>query len=233
MEKAISEGIGSLKTLSKTKAHQSRNAEGEQCYEKRDRVTVEIRNQQGHYCATKARVQDNKDDTYKVGYFSRETGKCEVSVWVNDKNIPGSPFAVQVKRRQYKPVLSFGREGSAARMLRKPWGVAVNERNEIAVTESDNNRVQVFSSDGTYLRSFGTKGNKQGELNFPSGIAFDKNGNILVVDSGNHRVQLFSGQGEFLSQFGEPGTFDHQLKFPYGLSFGSDGNILVADSDNK
>ena len=52
-------------------------------------------------------------------------------------------------------------------MLSFPWGVAVNERNEIAVTDNDNNRLQVFSSDGTYLRSFGTKENKQGNFNFP------------------------------------------------------------------
>ena len=36
-------------------------------------------------------------------------------------------------------------------ILSNPWGVAVNERNEIAVTEASNHRVQVFSSDGTYL----------------------------------------------------------------------------------
>jgi len=87
-------------------------------------------------------------------------------------------------------------------MLRSPWGVAVNERNEIAVTEVSNHRVQLFSSDGTYLRSFGTKSDKQGELNWPVGIAFDKNGHIIIVDSDNHRVQVFSEQGEFLNQFG-------------------------------
>ena len=48
----------------------TRSAEGEQCYEARDFVTVEIRNQQGQDCATKARVQDNKDGSYKFSYFS-------------------------------------------------------------------------------------------------------------------------------------------------------------------
>ena len=33
-------------------------------------------------------------------------------------------------------------------MLNKPWGVAVNERDEIAVTDTGNHRVQVFSNDG-------------------------------------------------------------------------------------
>ena len=257
LKKATTEGIGSFKTfLSKTEAQQSnaegkginevivgleaqfvlttRNAEGEQCYEARDCVTVEIRNQQGQDCATKARVQDNKDGSYKITYFAKETGRCHLSVKVNEEHVHGSPFATQAKPRQFTTVLSFGQEGSAAGMLRCPWGVAVNERDEIVVTDTVNHRIQVFSSDGTYLRSFGTRGDKQGEFNFPTGIAFDpKNGNILVADSDNHRVQLFSEQGEYLNHFGGQGNLDHQLNSPIGLSVDSDCNVIVADSGNK
>ena len=256
MAKTITEGIGAFKTfISKTSAHQSsvqgngiseaivglkaqidlttRNAEEEQCYDEHDCVTVEIRNSQGQDCATKAQVQDYKDGCYMINYFAKETGKCDLSVKVNQDHVYGSAFAVEVKPRHFKPVLSFGQLGSSAGMLSSPWGVAVNERNEIAVTEAGNHRIQVFSSDGTYLRSFGREGDKQGELNFPIGIAFDKNGHIIVVDSDNHRVQGFSEQGEFLSQFGAQESLDHQLQDPYGLSVDSDGNIIVADSGNK
>ena len=211
----------------------TRNAKGEQCYNERDSVTVEIKNQQGHDCATEARVQDNKDSSYKISYFTKETGKCEVSVKVNEEHIRGSPFAVQVTPRQFRPVLSFGLLGSSVRTFFGPWGVAVNERNEIAVTEIGNHRVQVFNSNGTYLRSFGKKGDKQGEFNWPAGIAFDKNSNIIVVDTNNHRVQMFSEQGEYLSQFDGKGNLDHQLRDPFGLSVDSDGNIIVADGGNK
>jgi len=152
-------------------------------------------------------------------------------VKVNEEFVRGNPFAVEVKPRQFRPVLSFGQYGSAAGMLSKPWGVAVNERNEIVVTEVGNSRIQAFSSDGTYLRSFGREGDKQGEFNFPTGIAFDiKSGNILVVD---HRVQLFSEQGEYLNQFGDKGKLDHQLMRPHGLSVDCDGHIIIADSGNK
>ena len=212
----------------------TRNAEGEQCYDERDCVTVEITNHQSHDCATKARVQDNKDGSYKVSYLAKETGQFELSVKVNEEYVRGNPFAVEVKPRQYRPVLSFAQHGSTAGMLSKPWGVAVNERNEIAVTEVGNHRIQVFSSDGTYLRSFGRKGDKQGELNWPAGIAFDiKNENILVADSKNNRVQFFSEQGEYVKQFGVKGNLDHQLVIPHGLSVNCDGNIIVADSGNK
>ena len=257
LEKAIAEGIGSFETFfSKTEAQQSnaegnginevivgleaqfvlttRNAEGEQCYEARDCVAMKMRNQQGQDCATEAQVQDNQDGSYKISYFAKETGRCHLSVKVNEEHVHGSPFVTQVKPREFRPVLSFGQRGSAAGMLNCPWGVAVNERNEIVVTDARNNRTQVFSSDGTFLRSFGRKGDKQGEFNFPAGIAFDpKNGNILVVDSSNHRVQLFSEQGEYLHQFGGKGNLDHQLQFPNGLSVDSDCNVIVADTGNK
>ena len=257
LEKATTEGIGSFKTfLSMTEAQQSnaegegineviaglegqfvlttRNAEGEQCYEARDCVTVEMRNQQGQDCATKALVQVNKDGSYKKSYFAKETGRCHLSIKVNKEHVHGSPFATQVNPRQFTPVLSFGQESSGAGMLNYPLGVAVNERDEIAVTDFGNQRIQVFSSDGTYLRSFGTWGDKQGEFNFPNGIAFDrKNGNILVVDGNNHRVQLFSEQGEYLNHFGEQGNLDHQFNSPSGLSVDIDCNVIVADSGNN
>ncbi|XP_022794156.1 E3 ubiquitin-protein ligase TRIM71-like, partial [Stylophora pistillata] len=211
----------------------TKNAKGQQCYEKRDRVTAEIKNQGGYDCATEVRVKDNHDGSYKVSYFAKETGRCQAVVKVNEEEAGGSPFSIEVSPRQFRPVLSFGQHGSSPGMLSRPWGVAVNERDEIAVTEWDNHRVQVFSSDGTYLRSFGSKGDRQGEFNNPTGIAFDKNNNIIVVDYLNHRVQLFSEQGEYLSQFGGKGNLDHQLFYPPGLTVEDDGNIIIVASGNN
>ena len=251
-----SDGIGTFQTfVTNTCAHQSttegegiseasvglesnfllttRNAEGEQCYNERDCVTVEIKNQRGHDCATEVRLKDEKDGSYKVRYFLKDTGNCQVSVKVNEEHIRGSPFPLKPKPRQFRHVLSFGQPGSSVGMLRLPYGVAVNERDEIAVTEISNHRVQVFSSNGTYLRSFGRKGDKQGELNWPAGIAFDKNKRSIVVDSNNHRVQLFNDQGEYLSQYGSEGNLDHKLRDPLGLSVDRNENIIVADKGNK
>ena len=234
-QKSIAEGTGISEATVGLEAQivvTTRNAQGEQCYEERDRVTVEITNRQGHDCATKAQVQDNKDGTYKISYFAKETGPCRASVKINGEHVRGSPFEVEAKPRQFRPVFSFGQKGSSTGMFIKSWGVAVNEKNEIAVTETVNHRIQVFSSNGAHLRSFGRKGDQQGEFNLPAGIAFH-NDNIIVADNNNHRVQLFSGQGEYLGQFGGEGNLDHQLKRPLGLSIDSDGNIIIADSSIK
>ena len=211
----------------------TKNAVGGQCYNKRDRVTVEIRDDQGRECATEVRINDNKDGSYKISYSPKDKGKYKVTVKVNGNHVFNSPSSIEVKLFQLRPVLSFGKDGWSPGTFFFPWGVAVNARDEIAVTDHSNHTVQIYSSDGKYLRSFGRIGNKAGEFRFPKGITFHKNGNIFVADCSNHRIQIFSGEGEFVGMFGEKGSLDSQLAGPWGLSVDSDGNIIVTDAGNK
>ena len=210
----------------------TRNIKGEQVYDQNNRVTLEIRNHDGHNCSTKPQIHDNKDGSYKISYFAKETGTCQASVKVNGQHVRGSPFKTEFKPRMFKPVSSFGKQGYAPGMFNEPWGIAVNDKDEIAVTDRDNHRIQIFHGDGTCLRSFGREGNRQGEFNCPKGMTFYNN-NIIVSDANNHRIQIFDDQGHYLHQFGEKGKLNHQLNFPIGLSIDSDGNIIVADSNNK
>ena len=150
----------------------------------------------------------------------------------NVKTIFYETRAQPARAKCFRPVLSFGGFGESVGKLDTPWGVAVNDRDEIAVTELVTSRVSVFSSDGTHLRSFGKYGKNSGELTYPRGIAFDKHGNIIVADAGNHRIQVFSMNGKFLRRFGEEGSLDHQFNC-HGLSISRNGNIIVVDRSNK
>ena len=170
-----------------------------------------------------------------IAQQSGTKGKESSKVIAGDKgaNVRDSPLETQVQTRRFRSVLSFGQEGESVGMLKGPWGMAVNDRDEIAVTEFYNHRVSVFSSDGTHLRSFGKRGNNNGEFQNPAGIAFDSHGNIVVSDYSNHRVQVFDRNGNFLSKLGEQGSLDHQLSRPLGLSINGNGDIIVADKGNK
>ena len=243
------EQIGSLNYLTLTRAQQSsadgkgiseaivgleaevivttRNAEGQQYHDDYDSVTLEISNRQSDNCAAEVQVQDNKDGNYKIKYFAKETGTCSASVKVNGEHIRGSPFEVQVKPRQFRPVLSFGEQ-----ILKNPWGVAVNEQDEIAVSDTGNHKIHLFKSDGTHIRSFGGKGAQHDAFDFPSGTAYHGD-NVIVADQVNHRVQVLSREGGYVRHFGGEGSLDHQLNYPTGLSIDSDGNIIVADRLNK
>ena len=211
----------------------TRNAERKQGYDKRDRVTVEIKDEQEQECVTEVRIDDNKDGTYIVIYYPRKQGTLKIFVRVNGEDICGNPCTVTIKPFHVKPVLSFGKEGSGDGMFKNPFGVAVTDRDEIMVADCKNHRVQVFDSNGTFLRSFGHKGETAGELDNPTGIAIDKDRNIFISDWGNLRVQIFSWQGRHLGSFGGKGSLDSQLCRPLGLSLDSTGNVIVADTGNK
>ena len=250
-----SEEIGVLEILSLTKANESiaegkglregtvgreahfnlttRNANKRQCYNKRDNLTVEMRDMRGRECVTKVQIDDNKDGIYNISYSPKVQGSCKLSVKVNGEHVLNSPFTVLVKPFHLKPVLCFGKYGSDVGMFGFPLGVAVSNRDEIAVVDQLNYRVQIFNSNGDFIRSFGRQGSNEGEFQNPFGIAFDKDGKIFVADSNNHRVQIFNGEGRNMGMFGGKGSLDSQLSEPRGLSLNSQGNIIVADSGNK
>ena len=249
------EDIGFLKELSQTKASESlaegdglkegtvarkaqfnlitRNAERKQWYDERDRVTVEIKNEQERECVTQVKIDDNKNGIYKITYFPIVQGTFKLLVKVNGEHISCSPFTVILKPFQVKPVLSFGKNGSGEGMLNRPIGVAVTAKDEAVVADNQNHRVHVFHSNGTFLRSFGHKGENAGKFKNPTGIAIDKDRNILVSENCNHRVQIFSWEGRHLGSFGCKGNLDSQLFKPWGISLDSTGNIIVADAGNK
>ena len=211
----------------------TRNAEKKQWYDQRNRVTIEIKDEQGQECVTEVRTDDNKNGIYNISYYPRVQGTFKLLVKVNGEHISCSPFIVIVKPFQVRPVLSFGKEGSGDGMFKYPFGMAVNDKDEIVVADCNNHRVQVFDSNGTFLRSFGHQGENAGEFIYPNGIAIDKDKKIFVADMGNNRVQIFSWEGRHLGSFGGKGSLDSQLSDPWGLSLDSNCNVIVADRGNK
>ena len=209
----------------------TRKAAAKQCYNKKDNVTVDLRDERGQESKTTFFVNDNKDGTYKITYFPTFEGKCNLSVKVNGQHIHGSPFCVFIKPFNVKPVLFFGKQGSNNGMFTYPWGVAVNSRDEIAVTSQ--HKVQIFDCKGKFVRSFGRQGSGKGQFQDPKGIAFGKDRNIYVANTGNHGIQIFNEEGHYLSMFGGEGSLDSQLNNPYGLSSDFNGNIIVSDRGDK
>ena len=171
----------------------TRNAASERCYNKNDNVMVDLRDGRGQECITTFLVNDNKDGTYKISYCPTFEGKFNLSVKVNEQHIRGSPFCVVIKPFNVKPVLSFGKQGSNEGMFSYPLGVAVNSRDEIALTSK--HKVQIFDCKGNFVRSFGREGSNKGQFRLPTGIAFGKDRNIYVADNRNHRIQIFMRRG--------------------------------------
>ena len=71
----------------------------------------------------------------------------------------------------------------------------------VFVADQGNDRVQKFSSTGTFLgtrgslRGSGSPGEDVGEFFYPVALATDARGNVFVAEFFNHRVQKFACPG--------------------------------------
>ena len=75
--------------------------------------------------------------------------------------------------------------------MKRPRHVAVDTSGMVYVSEEDNHRVSVFTTEGQFVTSFGRKGAGPGEFNSPQGLSVDNNGIVYVCDYSNNRVQVF------------------------------------------
>nr|XP_018905412.1 PREDICTED: RING finger protein nhl-1 isoform X4 [Bemisia tabaci] len=133
------------------------------------------------------------------------------------------------KRRQ---LFKIGSRGSEPGYFTWPRGIAVGPDNSIVVADSSNHRVQVFDSNGIFLKEFGSYGNAEGEFDCLAGIAVNRIGQYIIADRYNHRVQVLDPSGRFLRAFGSQGTTDGKFNYPWGVTTDALGFIYVCDKEN-
>lgn len=78
---------------------------------------------------------------------------------------------------------------------------------------------QVFSVDGTFLRTFGRRGSGPGQFSTPVGLAIDRADNLLVCDKANGRVQVLTPRGSFITAI--------RTAWPHCVYVDREGRILV------
>ena len=162
---------------------------------------------------------ERRQNQYEIEYWPTVKGKHQFHVKVEGQHIRGSPFSVVVKQ----PVEKLGNPILIIDRVEGPWGVALNQRGEVVVTEHNEHRISVF---GKKLRSFGTQGSGHGQFKYPHGVSVDSEVNILVADAGNHRIQKFTPTGEFLTVVGTEGSGPLQFYHPYNITFNTTNNKL-------
>jgi sugar lactone lactonase YvrE len=83
-----------------------------------------------------------------------------------------------------------------------PQGVAVDSEGNIYVTDTLNNRAEIFDADGNFISLFGKHGDGPGYFARPKGIAVDNDGHIWVADEMQDRLQAFNRDGQLLTFIG-------------------------------
>jgi len=120
---------------------------------------------------------------------------------------------------------TWGEGGSGDGQFNELSGIAIGSNGWVFVSESGNNRIQVFTRDGAFVRKWGSVGSATGQFSHPYGLASDGNGAIFVADTGNNRIQVFAEDGTYLRSWPCPS--------PRAIAYADDGRVYVADDANK
>ena len=93
-----------------------------------------------------------------------------------------------------------------------PQCAAVDKDGNLYVTDTLNDRVEIFDAEGSFISTFGKAGDGPGYFARPKGIAVDGDGHIWVADSMQDRLQVFNREGRLLTYIGQqhselPGQF--------------------------
>ncbi len=80
--------------------------------------------------------------------------------------------------------------------------MALDGDGNVYVTDTLNNRVEIFDADGNFISEFGKHGDGPGYLARPKGIAVDGDGHIWVADQMEDRLQVFNREGQLLTYVG-------------------------------
>jgi tripartite motif-containing protein 71 len=107
---------------------------------------------------------------------------------------------------------------------------ALSPDGQLAIADSNNNRVVVFSSQGELSATLSIAGDEA--LLMPRGIGYDAKGRLHIVSVFRHQVFVFDRSLAFAFAYGEGGDGQGQFNFPNGLWI-SDERIYVADRGNN
>lgn len=135
-----------------------------------------------------------------------------------------------------EPEGAYDPSAPPARQFRTVHCVKLSKDGLVYVCDRDNDRMQVFKRDGTFVAEYSYGRNTQ-----PPGtvghIAFwpDATQSLLAVaDLGNYQIRLVRRQdGQVLSTFGHFGNYAGQLNRMHQIAFDSKGDLFTAEAAGK
>jgi DNA-binding beta-propeller fold protein YncE len=127
-----------------------------------------------------------------------------------------------------------GVQGATPGRFGYPTDVVIDRAGNFYVSEyGENDRIQVFSPDGRWLRQWGGHGYEPGEFLRPRAMAIDEEDRIYVADSCNHRIQVFDVEGRLIRMWGSRGAKLGEMSYPYDLALGPGNSLYVCEYGNS
>jgi streptogramin lyase len=100
-----------------------------------------------------------------------------------------------------------------------PTNVAVDGDGNVYVTDTLNDRVEIFDGAGNFISTFGKNCDTPGCFERPKGIAVDSDGYIWVADAMMDRLQIFNREGQVAMVIGYHGTLPSQFSDLVGVAY--------------
>ena len=120
-------------------------------------------------------------------------------------------------------------EKEADKQLYSPVNVTVDSNGHLWVSDLGAFQVQVYDTEGHYLRTIGQAGTSAGEFVRPKGLATDHEDRLYIVDAATQVVQIFDKKGQLLLFFGQPDGSDASLVLPADIWIDYDHVHLFQD----
>lgn len=163
-----------------------------------------------------------KKHQYNISLLPTEAGQYVVKVKIGTTPIKNSPLVINVGAVVHGSLI-----GDIKGVL-QPYGITINDNNEIVVVENGKDCVSIFRSDGKNLRTLSGKGKMK--FNRPRGVTITQSNLLLVSDDDG--LKQCTQEGKHMIAIGKIGAGPLEFSYPCGLAVSNDGKIYVCDTFN-
>lgn len=117
---------------------------------------------------------------------------------------------------------TWGKKGTGPGEFNLPHAVIVDSRGRVYVGDRENRRIQIFDTDGNFIREWT-------HLGSPWGLHITPDQTIYMADGYANRVLKLDLEGNVLGTLGSPGKLPGQFAYAHHLAVGKSEEVYVAE----
>lgn len=175
-------------------------------------------------------IREKEDGNFQVKFTPKIPGSYTIDTKLNAVALAGSPFTVQAQERRFSVDLVSELHMSRGGRVKRPRGIAVNRKGEIAITDYEGHCVVFLDNAGRFIRKLGSEGESDGHFKHPAVVTFLTDDEILVADEWNQRIQQFDVRtGNVVKSFGRKGSQSGEFQNPLSVCTDEQGQVVVSD----